>query len=224
MENNDILVIGEAGNGEQALLIIEELRPDVVFLDIEMPVLNGIEVANALSSTGPRVIFITAFDSYALQAFDANAIDYLVKPVEKERLDLAIGKLQVMLRNVPLTRVDFLQTAANHLNRLALKCGQHFKIFTIERISAFLAADHYCEVLCGHERILIDDSLDGIMEKLKHRPFLRIHRSAIINLEFLAEMRRLGDRKYIAILSDYFMSEIPISRDAIAAIKTKLNI
>ncbi len=223
----DVVVVGEATNGQEALERIMALRPDVVFLDIEMPGLTGLEVARVLPASGPKVVFATAYDEFALQAFDANAVDYLVKPIEVERLRKTMERLTDRSRKPDLAAlaaaVDLLDRAPKS-SKLAVRVGAKFLVFDVAKISALCATDHYVEVLCGEHRALADDSLDALERRLDPQKFARIHRGAIVNLDFLKELRREGDRKYVAVLNDYFESELPVSREGLAPLKERLGI
>jgi len=110
----------------------------------------------------------------------------------------------------------------NQIKRIALKSGQNYKIFSLDQISTILATDHYSEVICHDQRILVDDSLDAIMKRMNAHHFLRVHRSAIINVNFLTELERQGDRKFKAILDDYFSTSVPISRESLPKLKLRL--
>lgn len=224
---DDIEIVGEASHGQEALIQADKLLPDVVFLDIEMPELTGIETASALGSEGPAIVFVTAYDEYALKAFDSHAADYLLKPVAKERLEVTIQKLRTWRRpNTSVSLNAILQQfcADRKSKRLAVKTGQRYVVFDLDQVSAVVARDHYSEIIFGQQTILADDSLDVLERRLDPHRFFRIHRSSIVNIDFLREMRREGDRKYTALLSNYFESEFPISREKIELLKVRLGL
>jgi len=223
---SDVEIVGEAANGKIALGEINRLKPDVVFLDIEMPELNGLETAAAIGLAGPSIVFITAYDEYALKAFETHAIDYLVKPIAKDRLETAIQKLRQRHSATSHQSLDNLlrEIGKNRRKRIAVKSGQRYIVLNLDEISAITARDHYAEIVHGKLRTLADDSLDTVEGKLDPERFVRIHRSSLINLDYLKEMKRHGDRKYTAILSDHFESELPISRENIDKIKDHLSI
>lgn len=224
---SDIEIIGEAAHGKMALEEIGRLKPDVVFLDIEMPELNGLETAAAIGMGGPSVVFVTAYDEYALKAFEAHAVDYVVKPIAKDRLEATIRKLRLRRSEASSPALDSLLREIGgriRRKRIAVKSGQRYIVFNLDDISTINAKDHYAEVIHGKLRTFADDSLDTLETKLDPERFVRIHRSSLINLDYLKEVKRLGDRKYTAILSDHFESELPISRENIDKIKDHLSI
>ena len=225
-----VSVIGEAESGKEALKFIAENKIDVVFLDIDMPELNGLEVASFIGGAGPAIVFVTAYDEYALKAFEAHAIDYLLKPVSKDRLATTIDRLlaRQVTRN-PKIASDGLEQAIGAVSknvarkRFVGKSGTRILIFDVSRVSAILAMENYSEVVYGESRVLIDESLDLLESRLDDSLFARIHRSSIINLEFLVELRRDGDRKYTAVLSDHFQSELPVARERLESFKERLT-
>lgn len=244
-ETGRVEVIGEAADGSAALDAIRELKPDVAFLDIEMPELSGLEAAAVLGLRGPPVVFVTAHDDFALRAFETHALDYLLKPVSRERLAMTLEKLKTRLSAVPdhqvagseprfptvdqvsgsqgdLNHVLRSFAAAGRLKRLAFRSGTNTLIFDPARISAIIARSRQAEVVSGDELRLVDESLDSLEARLDPHSFLRIHRSSIINLNYLRELRRDGDRKFIALLEDHFGTELPVSRENLEKLRKKL--
>lgn len=224
----DIDVIGEAGDGLSALAVIADKAPDVVFLDIDMPELSGLEVARTLGVNGPLIIFVTAYDEYALQAFESNAIDYLVKPIHQLRLEFTIEKLRKsLLKNRDAAALAGLfskmQLAGNPL-RLAVKIGIRYEVFDPAAISAAIAEDHYTALIVDGRRLLTDDSLESIFARLDQSRFVRVHRGAVVNLSFIKELKREGDRKFTAIMNDPQKSQIPVSRERLPHLKKFLGI
>lgn len=217
-------IIGEAADGISAINTIEKLRPDIVFLDIEMPELNGIEVANSLDSNGPLIVFVTAYDEYAVQAFETNAIDYLLKPINKKRFSKTIERIQSH-QNHSL-KEDFKQKlhTTQILNRFVIKVGSKLRVINSSEISMISAQDHYACFTVGEKEYLSEDSLDNILQKLNQDDFMRIHRSTIINVNFLKELKREGDRKYVVILNDSKSSQASISRDRLPSVKKFLGV
>ena len=184
----DLQVAGEASNGLEALQISEELGPDLVFLDIEMPELNGLEVAEAWGGEGPAVVFVTAYSEHALKAFELSALDYLVKPVSQERLAETVQRIRKRKKSKSVG--DFHQALekfeeGSSRRRMAVKCGSKYKVFDPSKVSAIVAKDHYAVLLVEGAELLADDRLDSLALRLNPARFLRIHRSAIINLDYL---------------------------------------
>lgn len=224
----ELEIIGEAANGAEALDLIESTKPDAVFLDIEMPELDGFGVAKAvvnMPGPAPEIIFVTAFSEFAVQAFEVNAIDYVLKPVNEARLSAAIERLK---RNVSQRRA--LEKLLNELppsrrgNHLALKIGAKYVLCDPDKISALTSQDHYSVIHLEGRELLSDASLDTLLRKLDNPKFMRVHRSGVINIEFLKELENKGDRKYIAILSDVGKTMVPISRDKLGLLKARLAI
>lgn len=224
----DIEVVGEAGDGVSALAEVDRLQPDLVFLDIEMPELDGLSVAGALKQDGPAIIFVTAFSEHALKAFEVSAIDYLVKPIAENRLDEAIERVRGRLRTEP-HRPDYVELIQSVLGektarRLAVRCGTKFIVLDPKKISAIIARNHYAAIIVDGKEFLADDPLDVLTRRLNSQSFLRVHRSAVINMDYLQELEREGDRKYVAILSDTAKTRIPVSREKLESLKTRLGL
>ena len=215
----EIEVAGEAENGLAALRKIDEIKPDAVFLDIEMPELNGLETAEALAGRGPAVVFITAYDEHALKAFETNSVDYLVKPVATERLGRCIEKLKKFIR--PLTN-DSLNGLARS-NRIAIGSGTKYQVINVADIIAVVARDGYSAILANGREALSDDSLDRFGERLGSADFLRVHRNAIINLNHVQQLHREGDRKYDAVMSDAAKTKISISRERLPEVMARFG-
>lgn len=226
-EFKDLQVVGEASNGLEALQAFQNLKPDLAFLDIEMPELNGLEVAETWGGEGPAVVFVTAYSEHALKAFELSAVDYLVKPVSPERLAETMERIR-RRGNAPSTEQfqKFLEKLepGRGTRRMAVKCGAKYKVFEPSQISAVVARDHYAVLLVEGQELLSDDSLDQLAKRLDPAKFLRIHRGAIINLDFLKELEHEGDRKYAAILSDPSKTRLPVSRERLEDLKKVLGL
>ncbi len=218
----DIDVVGTAQDGISALTLISEKNPDVVFLDIEMPELSGLEVARTLGVGGPMIIFATAFDEHALEAFESCAIDYIVKPINRERLHFTIEKLRRTVDKP--SPMDSFFSKVDPPKRLAVKIGSRYEVFDPNLISVAQARDDYTALLVEGREFLSDDSLDSISTRLDPSLFMRVHRGALINVQYLKELRREGDRKYIAILSDKSQSQVSVSRERLTLLKKFLGL
>ena len=220
----DVTCVGEAADGLQALEKIAALQPDLVFLDIQMPELDGLAVAAAIPKGGPLVVFATAFDEHAIRAFELAAVDYLLKPITKERLADALDRV----RASPSPAVDVARAVLASLRptsrRMAVRSGAKYVVFDTERIAAILARDHYSMILVDGRELLSDDSLDKLMDQLDDGTFLRVHRGAILNVGFVQELHNEGDRKYVASLSDAARTQVPISREKLDELKSRLGI
>lgn len=233
---SDFDLIGEATDGLSALSLIEEKKPDVVFLDIDMPELSGLEVAKTLGVQGPLLVFVTAYDDYALQAFESSAIDYLVKPINNSRLDFTIDKIRKTLKHSstsePNRSLDSFLVKMQQLRnpiRLAIKIGVKYEVFDPQQIIGILAKDHYTALIINDigqndkRELLSDDSLELILTRLNPQIFIRVHRGAILNVHYIKELKREGDRKYTAIMNDKFNTQISISRERLPHLKNILG-
>ncbi|MBK9321614.1 MAG: response regulator transcription factor [Bdellovibrionaceae bacterium] len=224
---NDLDVVGEAYDGLSALSLIEEKKPDIVFLDIEMPELNGLEVAKTLGVQGPPIIFVTAYDEHALKAFESSAIDYLVKPINTTRLEFAIEKIR---KSLSKEKDGSLETLLSKLQgngnptRLAVKIGTKYEVFDPSLISVAISKDHYTSLIVDGRELLCDDSLEAIIARLDPTIFIRVHRGAALNIRFLKELKREGDRKFTAILNDKGQSQVQVSRERLPRLKKFLGL
>jgi DNA-binding LytR/AlgR family response regulator len=196
-----------------------------------MPELDGLGVAAALPTGRPDIVFVTAFDEYAVKAFELAAVDYLVKPVRKERLEAAVSRVRARangpdrqdrqheLRHV-LERLEQGRAA----QRMAVRCGARFAVFDPARVCAIVAKDHYSAILVDDKELLADDPLDTLERRFDGRQFLRVHRGAIVNLACVRELVHEGDRRYVAVLTDPAATRVAISRERLPAVKGALGI
>jgi len=197
MEKFDqIEVVGEAYNGKEALEIIKKINPDVIFLDIKMPLLSGFEMLQRLKDP-PAVIFTTAFDQYALQAFEENAVDYLVKPVSEEKLDRAVTKLSKLLgKNTVAQSVNWkellssIQQKENTIRRFSVRSGDKMFIVAGEDVIYFEAQDKCTFLYTSKDSYIIPFTLRELEERLEHDLFIRIHRSTIVNIDHIQSIHR----------------------------------
>ena len=189
-EVGEFEVVGEAGNGEQAIDLVDKLTPDVVLLDVRMPGIDGLEVARHLATLPepPAVIFTTAFDEYALQAFDSEAVAYLLKPIRAEKLRAALTKA------ARLTRPQLQQVAAaarepTHRLHIGVRGRDGLKLIPIEDVFYFHADQKYTTVKHLKGEDLIEDSLKTLEEEFA-ASFVRIHRNAVVNTRYLERIAR----------------------------------
>jgi len=219
----DVEVIGEAADGVEAVERIERDAPDVVLLDVEMPELDGFGVLAALEDEQlPSVIFVTAFSHYAVRAFDAQALDYVTKPVSPERLAAAIGRARQRLAS-STPRNDALANFAREqqrrpAERLAVKLGTRTRIIAVSAIDWVQAANNYVELFAGAERYLVRGAMNDLEEKLPREKFARIHRSVIVNVDRIVELRPAANRGD-AIVVMKGGKELPLSRSYRARIE-----
>lgn len=219
-----IEIIGEAKNGEDAVEKIESLLPDLVFLDIQMPGCDGFEVIRRTRhlKKQPVVVFQTAYDEFALKAFETMAVDFLLKPVDPERLKLTIEKLSA-LRNDESSQNNKLDKLFAYLDStvvkqtkdlqfLRIKSGDEIFFVRLEEICYLEADNKYTVVHTQNEEYLIKDTL-GMLEGSLGSNFVRVHRSFIINLSYLKKLKKWFKGSYVAVLNNKKQTEIPISSE-----------
>ncbi|HEY8073367.1 MAG TPA: LytTR family DNA-binding domain-containing protein [Labilithrix sp.] len=220
-DHADVVVAGEAGDGAAALAEIATLAPDVVFLDVQMPELDGLRVAEALDE-GPAVIFATAYEEHAVRAFELAAVDYLLKPITKERLATALDRVRARATPAAATLARaVLDKLDDKPRKMAVKCGARFHVFDVRRVEAVLAQDHYAAIHVDGKELLSEEPLDRIMTRLDPTLFLRVHRSGIVNVDCVKELEAEGERKYVAVLTSGV--RVPIARDRLDEVKSRLG-
>lgn len=206
---DDFPVIGDARGGEEALRFIADLRPDVVFLDVQMPDLDGFEVVRRLDGVPrPLIVFVTAFEQYALDAFRASAVQYLLKPVDRDELRNAVVRVRQLVGSPvpdagPLGELlEQLQKPRTFMQRIVVKTRGRTLLFRVEQIDWFQSAGNYVRLHVGRERYLLRETMSGLEEKLDPAQFVRIHRSAIVNVERIREMQPTSHGEYQVMLAD----------------------
>lgn len=212
----DLEVVGEASNGDDAVAMITSLRPDVVFLDVQMPGCDGFEVARRLHDK-PFIVFATAYSEYALKAFEENSVDYLLKPVEQGRLDRTVGKLRRILGTSPLTMSENVEKmlarlASPPLRRLQVNLGDRIFLVDLAEIAYFESRDKYTYLHTTDREYMIDESLTDLEGKLDGATFVRIHRSYIVNVNFIRELVRWFAGRYKVRLKDRKETELIAAR------------
>ncbi|HKC62748.1 MAG TPA: LytTR family DNA-binding domain-containing protein [Pyrinomonadaceae bacterium] len=210
-EEADIEIVAECGNGRDAIRVIEEQKPDLVFLDIQMPELDGFGVIEAINMKHlPAVIFVTAYDKYALRAFEVHALDYLLKPFDNERFTKALerARKQVERRSLSdLNRqlqslIDDLKSNRKYAERLVIKSAGRIFFLSVEEIDWIEAADNYVRLHAGRDSHLLRETMSSLEGRLDTSQFLRIHRSAIINTRRIKEFHPLFHGEYEIVLSN----------------------
>jgi two-component system LytT family response regulator len=199
----DLVVIGECGNGLEAVDVIRAERPDLVFLDVQMPELDGLGVIDALDEDErpPALVFVTAYDAYALRAFEVHAVDYLLKPFDERRFRTALGRARQRLagsgtgpppadpRLESLLRE--LRPAPVYADRLLVRTGNRLVPVAVAGIDWIEAADNYVRMHVGPERYALRETIRSLEARLDPRRFARVHRSTIVNLDRVREVRPL---------------------------------
>ena len=201
----DIEVVGECGDGASAVEKILTLAPDLVFLDVQIPRMDGFEVLRALPADAvPAVIFLTAYEQHALRAFEVHALDYLVKPIDDERFLLAVNRAlkrgQTELSSKVLQLLG--NRAGEYVSRFPVRTGQRIQIVRTEEIDWISASGDYAELHARGKIYLIRETMNSLQQKLNPKMFVRIHRSRIIRGDFIRELRLIDNREYVVKLSD----------------------
>lgn len=222
-------LIGEAANGEEAIEQLNRLRPTLVFLDIQMPEINGFDVLKALDYT-PKVIFCTAYDEFALKAFDTHCVDYLVKPLTKERFARTVEKLHQPLEarssTDPLNKLieQFNQAyRKQEVTSIPVKVGDRVVFVRLEDVSYLQADEKYVTVVTKHAKTyILDASLKKLEEKLPAY-FMRVHKSYIINNNLLKEVKKHFNNRFVLVMDDYSKSKIMSGRSYYQTIREMLD-
>jgi DNA-binding LytR/AlgR family response regulator len=205
----DVEIVGEAGNGKDALQKIAKLRPDLVFLDLQMPVMSGFEVARGLGGTYlPVIVIVTAFDQHAIEAFEAGAIDYLLKPVAAERLQTALERARYLLRR-PIENANMVAAIASEgpspnrqSRKIVGRSGSDYVLLDADEVLAFQAERELVWIITAKQRLLATQPLRAIQERLEGPQFQRVHRNAIVNLNHIRKMSVLSSQRWLVTLSN----------------------
>ena len=203
----EIEIVAECANGFEAVKAIAETAPDLVFLDVQMPKLDGFEVLELIKTRAPAVIVVTAYDQYAMRAFDAHAVDYLLKPFSTERFERALERAKARLgerKSVPGERPQ----------RLAVRDGTRVHVIPLEKLDYAEAQDDYVALHSGGKSYLKQQTIGSLESLLDPARFVRIHRSAIVNLERVARIEPYAKESRVAILTDG--TRLPVSRSGYA--------
>jgi len=205
----DVEVVGESGDGPSAVEKILQLSPDVVFLDVQMPGMDGFEVLRALPSEDlPLVIFLTAYEQHALRAFEVHALDYLLKPLDDERFARAVQRArQVQDTNSKIRMSERLlrllgKNFGRYVSRFPVRTGVRIQVVLTDDIEWIAAAGDYVELHFGGRHHLLRETMNSMEQKLDPAKFLRIHRSRIVRSTCVRELQALDNREYLVKLSD----------------------
>ena len=216
-----ISVINECSNGFEAVKAIKEFKPDVVFLDIQMPKLNGFDVVELLADEAPQIIFVTAFDEYAIKAFDANALDYLLKPVNPDRLKIAIKRLEekISIKAKPDFKNAVKEVVQKNLplQRILIKENTKVHVIPVNEIIYFEAQDDYVLIQTLDKSYLKNGRLANLEAELDPQVFIRIHRSFLVNIDYINRIESYSkDSKLVKLKTGF---EIPVSRSGYGKLK-----
>jgi two-component system LytT family response regulator len=204
-------IIGECAGGREAVAAIKSLSPDLIFLDIQMPELGGFEVLESLKDNGmPYVIFATAYDQYAVRAFEVHALDYLLKPFDRERFETAWNRAKLLIRedrlNVReqhiLALLEELKAGPQYLERLVVKTEGRVFFLDIKDIHCIEAEGNYVRVYNGQKTYLLRETIGGLESQLNPKTFLRIHRSSIVRIDKIKELQPWFHGEYHVIMEN----------------------
>ena len=220
----DVEVVAECANGFECVKTVQELKPDLLLLDIQMPKLDGFEALELLDAERLAVVFLTAYDQYAMRAFEIHAVDYLLKPFSKQRFDAAIGRAHARLGQSP-PRAGELAAAARgpgqFLERIVVQDGARVHVVAADKLDWVEAQDDYVSLHSQGREYLKQQTISSLEERLDPSRFLRIHRSVIVNLERVARIEPYTKDSRLAILADG--TKLPVSRAGYARLKELLD-
>jgi two-component system LytT family response regulator len=204
-------VIGECPDGYKALTSINELTPDLVFLDVQMPGMDGFEVIKTIGPDRmPTVIFVTAYDQYALKAFEVNALDYLLKPFDRNRFQKTLERARAMITRIQngnvhhqlLSLLGYLRREQEIPDRFIIKSGGRVVFLRVEEIDWMRTVGNYVRLQVGRDSHLMRETMSGMEAKLNPDRFMRIHRSTIVNLDRVKEVQPWAKGEYVVIMRD----------------------
>lgn len=233
-EDERVEIAGSSSDPVAAAQEIPHVRPDVLFLDIEMPGMSGFELLRNLDPQ-PLVVFTTAYSQYALQAFEVNSIDYLLKPIEAQQLERALSKLDRIARSGdPRPDVNALLSqltaalqhgrAPEYPQRLASRTGERVEFVDLDHVTHIFAKDKLTYAATTHKHHCIDSTIAELESKLDPKRFVRIHRSTIVNTAFVHEMYSWFAGRMLIRLRDEKHTELTVARDRVKALKEQLGI
>jgi two-component system, LytTR family, response regulator len=223
----DVELVAECANGFEAVKAFTEEKPDLVFLDIQMPKLDGFEVLELVGS-GPAIVFVTAYDTYAIRAFEVHAVDYLLKPVGAERFEAALerakerlgGKLPQQILP-PAELAAAARPPAQYLDRIPVRDGTRVFIIPVAKLDYAEAQDDYVALASEGKKHLKQQTISSLETALDPSRFLRIHRSYIVNLERVARVEPYGKDSHLAVLANG--TQLPVSKSGYARLRAFLD-
>ncbi len=210
-EVHDVQIVGEAENGQDALRKIAALQPDVVFLDLQMPGMGGFDVVRRLEGGKlPIIIIVTAYDQHAVEAFEAGAIDYLLKPVNEARLRKALDRVRRLRGKLLEIAESVAQLAAAapephvpaRTRKIVGRLGEEYYLLNVDEVLAFQAEGELVWIVTGKQRLLAAESLRSFEERLRDLPFRRVHRNALVNVNHVRKMSSMSSQRWLLTLTN----------------------
>lgn len=230
--NDNIELVGECQDGFSGVKKIMETKPDLIFLDIQMPKLTGFEMIELLDDV-PEIIFTTAYDQYAIKAFELSAVDYLMKPFSRERFNEAVDKVVQRLKARSKTEeksvsknietfTNLKKEEVEEIERIFVKTGTKIDVVPVETIVRIEAQDDYVEIHTSEKKYLKNDTMNYLEKVLPHNTFTRVHRSHIINMNHIEKIEKYGKESYVVVLKEG--GTVNVSKSRIKDLKTRLGI
>jgi two-component system LytT family response regulator len=206
--DSEIAIAGECANGAEALSAARELAPDLIFLDVQMPGVDGLAVSEALNGGNPLFVFVTAYEQYAVRAFDVQAVDYLLKPFDRARFAQALSRAKDRLREKErddvnrriLGLLSEIKDRPQYLDRLVIKSNERVFVLKTDEIDWIEAEGNYVRIHFGKQSSLMRETLTHLIAQLDPRKFPRIHRSRLVNIDRIQELQQWGRRDWMIIL------------------------
>ena len=212
LNDAELEIVAECANGREAIKAISSLKPELVFLDIQMPKIGGFEVVETIGvEKMPAVIFVTAYDEFALRAFEVNAVDYLLKPFDEARLNKAVARAKRIIEHqIPAGEIEEklrrllkeVRTETRYLKRIPVKSARDTTLILTEKIDWISSAGHYLELHVGGDTHLIREQLSRLEAKLDPEIFVRIHRSTIVNVDSIKSLHPLFNGDHLLVLKN----------------------
>lgn len=209
----EIEIVGECGNGMEAVKAVAEHQPELLFLDVQMPKLSGFDVLELVDPAGLAVIFVTAFDQYAMKAFDVHAVDYLLKPYSKERFEAALGRAKSQKAEKAPDATALAATArpaGQFLDRIVVKDGTKVTLVPTAKLDYVEALDDYVSLATEGKKLLKQQTISSLEAALDPAVFVRIHRSFVVNFERVSRIEPYGKESKVAVLGNGV--KLPVSR------------
>jgi two-component system, LytTR family, response regulator len=222
-------LIGEASNGVDAVQMIQERHPDLVFLDVQMPGMDGFEVLRALPGPAPQVVFATAYDEYAIRAFEVQAVDYLLKPFARTRVEEAVGRVRSRLDrgaagldiDAVLRRLEEGRKA--YVTQISVHSGRRILLLPVEDVRWFGVEHRLVYAHTGERAFMTNYTLRELEERLDPELFFRVHKASLVNLRHVKEIVPWFGGRYKLAMRDHATSEVAVSRTQARALRAKLR-
>lgn len=229
--SSEFEIVGEVSSGIQAITKIAETLPDVIFLDIQMPDMDAFEMLKSIEEDIPLIVFTTAYENFALRAYEENTVDYLVKPIETERFELTIKKLRQHLEKIENESQipadfswekfrDMISTSETYLQRIQVKIGDRIILVNVDEIIRFQSEEKYTTLYTPTNHYVIDMPLVELEKKLDPRQFVRIHRAHLVAIDYIAEIRKANLSRLNVILRDKNKTQLLVGRNFVKKVRS----